>query len=204
MTMPEKTKVLFLDRDGTINVDLIGNYVTEFEQFRLIPKSDEAILLARNAGFKIVIVTNQAGIAKGIVSEQRVQAINNYMQSLLAERGASFDLSYYAPYHPKFPHPKYDAYKSWRKPEIGMVQQALRDFQEMGLEVDKNDSYFIGDKQVDVLCGMRAGLRQILVRTGHGEEAICREKETLPEYFADDLYDAVTNYILPKYSGKDA
>jgi len=197
--MPVKTKVLFLDRDGTINVDLIGNYVTEIEQFQLIPKADEAIALARNAGFKIVIVSNQAGIAKGIVTEERINEINAHLQSRLQAAGTKFDLCYFAPYHPNYPNPKYDIYKSWRKPEIGMVEQALQDFQEMGLDVEKNHSYFIGDKQVDVLCGKRARLRQVLVRTGHGEVAVCQEKETHPEYIANDLYDAVANYILPKY-----
>ncbi|ACF14131.1 hydrolase, HAD-superfamily, subfamily IIIA [Chloroherpeton thalassium ATCC 35110] len=202
--MSIKAKVLFLDRDGTINEDLIGGYVTELDQFRLIPKSDEAIALARKAGFKIVIVSNQACLAKGMASEEKINAVNAYMQSLLIKNGASYDLCYFAPYHPKYPHPKYDAYKSWRKPETGMVAQALQDFQKMGLEVDKNDSYFIGDKQVDVLCGKRSGLRQILVRTGHGEVDACREKDTHPEFIADDLYDAVANYILPKYSGGNA
>jgi D-glycero-D-manno-heptose 1,7-bisphosphate phosphatase len=192
----QKIKVLFLDRDGTIIYDKLGDYIRTIEQANLIPNADDAIALAKRAGYKIAIVTNQAAIAKGIITEARVQEINTYMQSMLAPKHAEFDLCYYAPSHPASPNEKYDHLSAWRKPNTGMVEQAIRDFAAQGFEVDKSQSFFIGDKQVDVECGIRAGLRPILVLTGYGETEKCREKNTPPEFIADDIYAAVTKHIL--------
>lgn len=196
--MPEKVKVLFLDRDGTIIYDRLGDYITRVDQAHMIPGADDAIAKAKMAGFKIVIVSNQAGIAKGIVSKQVVEEINAYMQGMLSLKDAKYDFCYFAPYHPDYPNQEYEPYKTWRKPNIGMVVQAIQDMAKLGLEVDVEESYFIGDKQVDVACGIRAGLRPILVMTGYAEENECREKNTVPEYVAKDLYDAIVNYILPQ------
>ena len=190
-----KVKVLFLDRDGTINRD-IGTYVTTREQFQLIEGTEAAIALARQAGYQIVIVTNQAGIAKGIVTSGQVEDIHRYLNELLAVRGAAFDRSYYCPTHPDYPNPEYDRFAWCRKPNTGMVDRAVADYLASGFEVDKSQSFFIGDKTVDVECGLRAGLRPILVRTGHGEEVLCRERGIEPEFVADNLYQAITGYIL--------
>ena len=193
--MGRKLKVLFLDRDGTINRD-IGTYVTTREQFELIDGADRAIALARQAGYQIVIITNQAGIAKGIVTPEQVEDIHLYLNELLAQSGGSFDHSYYCPTHPDYPHPEYDRFAWCRKPETGMVDQAVADYCAAGFEVDKSCSFFIGDKTVDVECGLRAGLRPVLVRTGHGEEELCREKGIVPEFVADNLLHAITGYVL--------
>lgn len=197
--MLQKTKVLFLDRDGTINQDL-GTYVATREDFVLIDRADEAIAAARSAGFRIVIITNQAGIARGIVSAEQVEDVNRYLNELLALKGTSYDRCYYCPSHPDYPHPEYDRFIECRKPSPRMVEQAVADFLGDGIEVDMSGSFFIGDKLVDVECGRRAGLRTILVRTGHNEEALCLERGVLPEHVADDLYRAVADYILPSLS----
>lgn len=190
-----KTKVLFLDRDGTIIYD--SHYIRTVEQVNFIDGADNAMALAKQAGFKIVVVTNQAGIAKGIVTEAEVQEINAAMQSRLLEKHAGYDLLYYCPYHPDYRHPEYDKFQSWRKPETGMVEQAVSDFAVMGLEVDRSASYFIGDKQVDVACGLRSGVRPILVMTGYGEADKCVSRNTPPEFIAKDLTEAILTYILP-------
>lgn len=193
--MGRKLKVLFLDRDGTINRD-IGTYVTTREQFELIDGADTAIALARQAGYQIVIITNQAGIAKGIVTPEQVEDIHLYLNELLARSGGSVDYSYYCPTHPDYPHPEYDRLAWCRKPETGMVDRAVADYCAAGFEVDKSCSFFIGDKTVDVECGLRAGLRPILVRTGHGEEELCLEQGIVPEFVADNLLHAITGYVL--------
>lgn len=193
--MVRKVKVLFLDRDGTINCD-VGTYVATREQFRLIDGVGVAIALAKQAGYEIVIITNQAGIAKGIVTPEQVEDIHVYLNELLALKNTSFDRSYYCPTHPDFPHSEYDRFAWCRKPETGMVDQAVADYLAAGFEVDKTQSFFIGDKTVDIECGLRAGLRPILVRTGHGEEALCRERRITPEFVADNLYQAITEYVL--------
>lgn len=191
----EKVKVLFLDRDGTINKDQ-GEYVATREQMVLIERAGEAIALARRAGFRIVVVTNQAGIARGITTIEQVEDINRYLNELLSAAGASYDRCYFCPSHPGHPHPEYDRYMDCRKPSTGMVDQAVSDFLEDGFAVERSESFFIGDKTIDIECGLRAGLRTILVRTGHNEEELCREKNITPEFVADNLFDAVAGYVL--------
>lgn len=197
--MGQRVKVLFLDRDGTINRDL-GTYVSSRDTFVLIDRADEAIAIARDAGFKIVIITNQAGIARGIVTAGQVEDINNYLNELLALKRTAFDRCYYCPAHPNHPHPEYDKHIDCRKPSPRMVEQAIADFRSEGVEVDLAGSFFIGDKTIDVECGLRAGVRPILVRTGHNEEQLCVERGIVPEHVADDLYHAVTGYIMPQLS----
>ena len=188
-------KVLFLDRDGTINQDT-GSYISTKEQLVLIDRADEAIALAKRAGFRIVIISNQAGIARGIATVEQVEEVNRYLNLLLSAKNASFDRCYYCPYHPEYPHPDYDRFMDCRKPATGMVEQAIGDFLAEGLVVDRSASFFVGDKTLDVECGMRAGMRSVLVRTGHNEEKLCIERNIIPEFVADDLYKAVTEYIL--------
>ena len=193
--MVQKIKVLFLDRDGTINKDT-GSYIASREQLQLIDRADEAIALARNAGFRIVIVSNQAGIARGIATVEQVEEVNRYLNELLSLKNAGFDRCYYCPFHPEYPHPDYDRFIDYRKPATGMVELAINDFLAEGFIVDRGASFFVGDKTIDVECGLRAGLRPVLVRTGHNEEALCLMQNIIPEFVADDLYTAVTEYIL--------
>jgi len=193
--MVQTIKVLFLDRDGTINQDT-GSYIYTREQLLLIDRADEAIALAKSAGFRIVIVTNQAGIARGIATVEQVEEVNDYLNELLLLNNAGFDRCYYCPYHPEYPHPDYDRFIEFRKPATGMVERAIEDFLAEGLIVDRRASFFIGDKTLDVECGIRAGLRSVLVRTGHNEEELCMQRNIIPEFIADDLYKAVTEYIL--------
>lgn len=188
-------KVLFLDRDGTINRDL-GTYVATPEQFVLIDRAGEAIAMAKEAGFHIVIITNQAGIARGITSVEQVEAVHRYLNELLSRWGVSYDLCYYCPSHPDHPHPEYDRFLDCRKPGTGMVDRAIEEFRAMGLEVDRDRSYFIGDKVVDVECGHRSSLKTVLVRTGHGEEELCVRRGLRPDIVADDLYAAIAGHIL--------
>jgi D-glycero-D-manno-heptose 1,7-bisphosphate phosphatase len=193
--MVQTIKVLFLDRDGTINQDT-GSYIFTKEQLILIDRADEAIALAKRAGFHIVIISNQAGIARGIATVEQVEDVNRYLNELLLAQNAGFDRCYYCPYHPEYPHPEYDRFMEFRKPSTGMVEQAIDDFFSEGLIVDRCASFFVGDKTIDVECGMRAGLRPVLVRTGHNEEELCLRRNIIPEFVADDLYKAVTEHIL--------
>ncbi|MDX2129409.1 MAG: HAD family hydrolase [Chloroherpetonaceae bacterium] len=191
-----KKSALFLDRDGTIIEDQIGGYIRTIEQVTLIPEAAASIAQAKSAGFLIVVVSNQSGIAKGIVSKAKVDEINAYMQSELKKGGGEAHRIYYAPYHPEYPKVEFEAYKSWRKPETGMIEQAVLDFQKEDVDIDLSSSYFIGDKQIDIECGKKAKVKTILVKTGYSEFEACVKNNTLPDFVAENLAEGIRNFVL--------
>lgn len=157
-----KQSVLFLDRDGTINIDIGPKYVSEPSQIALIPGSGRAIVAAQKSGFKIGIITNQAGVAKGFTKPEAFAAIHARLEQLIAlEAGVAsfkFDDIRICMHHP-------NDQCGCRKPKSQMLEEALS-----SLTADHERSFFIGDKETDLICARRAGIRSILVRTGHGAQ----------------------------------
>lgn len=155
-----KQKAIFLDRDGTIN-RYVG-YLTEPEQFELLPGAAEAIRRINNSGYLAIVVTNQPGIAQGRLTRQTLQIIHNKMETLLGQEGAFLNRIYYCPHHPdkgfegEIPELKIDC--SCRKPKTGMLQQAAKDF-----NIDLKASWMIGDSQRDIQTGQNAGCHTALV-----------------------------------------
>ena len=155
--MTNTPPVIGLDRDGVINVDL-GTYVTRPEDFEPIPGSLEAIRMIRKKGYDVVILTNQAGIHKGIMDPADVDIIHNYMLQLLGQAGCpSINGLYYAT-----TNLKEDIYA---KPNIGMFKRAAA---EVG--VKWTNGVYVGDKITDLKAATKAKARPVLVRTGHGSE----------------------------------
>jgi D-glycero-D-manno-heptose 1,7-bisphosphate phosphatase len=153
------TPVIGLDRDGTINED-IGTYVTKPEQFKPIPGSLEAIKMIRDKGYDVVILTNQAGIMKGICDAVDVDVVHNYMLQLLGEVGCkSINGLYYSTTNLKD-----DIYA---KPNIGMFKRAAAE-----IGVDWKNGVYVGDKITDLKAAVKAKTRPVLLRTGHGKETI--------------------------------
>jgi D-glycero-D-manno-heptose 1,7-bisphosphate phosphatase len=151
------TPVIGLDRDGTINVD-IGTYVTKPEQFTPIEGSLEAVKMIRNKGYDVVILTNQAGITKGIMDPVDVDIVNNYMLELLWNIGCkSINGLYYST-----SNLKEDVYA---KPNTGMFKRASAE-----IGVDWKNGVYVGDKISDLKAAIKAKAKPILVRTGHGAE----------------------------------
>ena len=138
-------KAVFLDRDGTIARDV--PYCSRPEDFELLPGAAEAIRLLNEYGFKVVIVTNQSGIARGYFTERMLARIHDKMQKELAKQGAHVDAIYYCPHHP-------DDNCDCRKPKPKMVLQAAVD-----LDIDLNQSYVIGDSEMDIELARRAGCK---------------------------------------------
>ncbi|MDZ7361902.1 MAG: D-glycero-beta-D-manno-heptose 1,7-bisphosphate 7-phosphatase [candidate division KSB1 bacterium] len=178
-------RAVFLDRDGTINEEI--NYLSRPEQLRLLDGAAEAIRLLNQAGFKVVIVTNQAGVARGYFSEETVQEIHRALENLLGENGAHVDAVYYCPHHPDAGHGVYKTDCQCRKPRPGMLEKAAA---ELGL--DLRQAFVIGDKISDLQAGRAVGCQNILVRTGYGLES---EKQFSacdwqPDWIADNLLEA--------------
>ena len=152
--------VAFLDRDGTINHPAApGEYIESWDEFRFLPRAPEAIGLLRKAGMRIVVVTNQRGVALGRMSAESVEDLHHRMAAELAERGVVLDAVYYCPHALE----RCDC----RKPQPGMLLRAARELPDMDLE----RSVMIGDSSTDMEAGARAGCRRILIAATGSEPA---------------------------------
>ncbi len=182
------TRAIFIDRDGTINID--KDYLTEPEGVEFIKGSPEAIKLANELGLRVIIISNQSGVARGIMTLAQVDAVNSRLVAMLGERGAKVDAIYYCPHHPEYG----DRIEcSCRKPGIGMLLRARYEF-----GVDLSRSFVVGDKWSDVKCGENAGSLTSLVRTGYDDYQRCIDAGIKIDYLADDLFDTVTNFVRKK------
>ncbi len=180
-------KAVFLDRDGTINEEV--GYVNHLDRFRLLPRVGEAIRLLNQNGIKVIVVTNQAGVARGYFPESFLHRVHRRMEEELKEKGAYLDGIYYCPHHPEAGEPPYRQKCRCRKPETGLIERAVKDF-----GIDCNKSYVVGDRGADVEFGRRIGAKSILVLTGYGKgewEHFGGEWESKPDFVAEDLYEAV-------------
>lgn len=150
--------VVGLDRDGVINVDR-GEYTWKKQDFEIIPKSLEAVALIRNKGHKIVIITNQGGIGKGLYSEDDVNNLHQHLLDLLGKAGCpSIDGIYFSSTSLKN--------DPWAKPNTGMFKKAAQD----NTSIKWNSGYYVGDKISDLKAAHKIGAKPVLVRTGHGSE----------------------------------
>jgi D-glycero-D-manno-heptose 1,7-bisphosphate phosphatase len=154
---------IFLDRDGTIIRE--ANYLADPERVELLPGAAEGIRRLAAAGFRIVVVSNQSGVARGYFTEVEVLKVNLRLRELLAGEAAKLDGIYWCPHLPDGSQPEYAKDCDCRKPGTGLLTKAVKD-----LHLDLAGSWAIGDKASDVECGKRLGLRTILVLTGYGEK----------------------------------
>jgi D-glycero-D-manno-heptose 1,7-bisphosphate phosphatase len=168
-------RAVFLDRDGTINVE--RDYLHRSEDFAFIPGAPAAIRLLREAGYRIVVVTNQSGIARGYYDEAALHRLHRHMDELLAREGAAVDAWYHCPHHPDGAVDRYRAVCDCRKPLPGMLLQAAAD-----LQIELSASYIIGDKLADVEAGLAAGCRPVLVKTGYGTAEEARVGSDVPVF----------------------
>lgn len=150
----------FLDRDGTINLE--KEYLYRIEELEFVPGAPQAIRLLNRAGYLVVVVTNQSGVARGYYGEEDVEKLHRHMAALLAGAGARVDAWLYCPHHPDG-RGSYAIPCSCRKPLPGMLREAARRF-----SIDLQRSVMIGDKLIDVQAARAAGCRPVLVRSGHG------------------------------------
>lgn len=186
-----KNKAFFLDRDGTINED--RGYISDKYEIYIYPRSIEALKLIKSKGYLIVVVTNQAGVAKGYMTEQKVKEINDHFVSQLADAKIEIDALYYCPFHPEYDgNKKYKKESFLRKPEPGMLIKAAQEF-----KINLNESYMIGDKISDIEAGKKAGCETVLVKTGFGQKSLedLRFIDLKPDYVAEDLYDGVRKIL---------
>jgi D-glycero-D-manno-heptose 1,7-bisphosphate phosphatase len=161
---------VFLDRDGTLMDEV--NFCRDPADVRAIPGAAKRLARLRELGWAIVVITNQSGIGRGIISLEQYEAVH---AELLRQLNSQVDAAYFAPDVPPNITPR-------RKPGIGMVEEAVRD---LGLDLTR--AYFIGDKKIDVECGHNAGMPSFLVRTGYGREIV----DSGAEHEVDSVVDAL-------------
>jgi D-glycero-D-manno-heptose 1,7-bisphosphate phosphatase len=178
---------VFIDRDGTLTEEV--GYVNHPARLRLLPRSAEAIRRLNAAGVAAVVVTNQAGIARGYFGEEVLHAVNAALTAALRHEGARLDGLYVCTHHPTEGEPPFRAACDCRKPRPGLLRRAAA---ELGLDLAR--STMVGDKPSDLVPGRTVGAAAVLVLTGYGlGEWEYRRKtfETEPDHVASDLLDAV-------------
>ncbi len=178
-------KAVFLDRDGTINKEV--TYLYRPEDLVILPGVPEAVKILRDNGFCILVVTNQAGIARGYYTVEHMHRLHRYLNEQLKRDGAWIDAFYYCPHHPEHGIGEYRKVCRCRKPDTGMFEMAEREY-----EIDKNHSYMIGDKRIDVQAGHNYGIRSILVGTGYGRE----EREKSRRQGEEPFYDFYSETLM--------
>ena len=178
---------VFLDRDGTINLD--KGYFYRPEDFEFEDGAVEAIRQLNQAGYKIFVVSNQAGIALGHFNETQVEALHEWLGAELGKQEAYIDGFYYCPHHAQLGVGRYKTVCDCRKPAPGLLLKAAKEW-----NLDMSRSFMVGDHNSDVEAGRAAGVRPIFVRTGHGPQEEAKVAADILK--ADNLYQAVTQYIL--------
>ncbi len=173
-------RVVFIDRDGVINVDPIGDYIKSWDQFRFEEGALDALKKITDLGLEIILISNQAGIGDGVYPESELWNIHANMLKVFEANGIKIRGAHYC-LHGK------NAGCKCRKPEIGLFQKAVD-----GLIYDPLKTYFIGDKSTDIEAGQRFGIKTIFVRTGHGtfdEKKL--DPRHMPDFIVNRLSDAV-------------
>ena len=179
------TRAVFLDRDGTLIEE--SGYLERLERMVFFPYTVDAVRALNRAGFLVVVITNQAGIARGIVKESFVAEAHQAISDTLARGGARIDAYYYCPHYKTGVVEAYVKECDCRKPQPGMLLRAAKD-----LDIDLSRSFGVGDRWHDVGAAQAAGARGVLVRTGLGRREEAKpEPETTPAAIVDTLADAV-------------
>jgi D-glycero-D-manno-heptose 1,7-bisphosphate phosphatase len=180
-------RAIFLDRDGTVS-DEVG-YLNHVSRLRVYPWSGAAIRSINDSRLLAILVTNQAGVARGYFEEEMIGRVHARLAEELAVEGARLDAIYYCPHHPTAGKPPYRQDCACRKPRPGMLERAASEH-----DIDLRASYVIGDKYTDVQMAHDVGAKGVLVMTGYGRGELEHQSESwkgTPDFIAADLVSAV-------------
>ena len=168
-----KKPAVFLDRDGVLTEE--RSYVTELEDLHIFPYAKQCIKEIKEKGYYAIVITNQSAVARGMLSEEKLQMMNEYLQKEI-----DVDAVYYCPHHSEGTIEKYTRICECRKPKIGLLLKAVERF-----EIDLTRSYMVGDRASDILMGQRAGIKTILLESGYGTARL--EQAVTPDVICQDL-----------------
>jgi len=184
---------VFLDRDGTLNED--PGYLGDPSKVKLYDDVGSALAVLKNDfHFKLIVLSNQSGIARGLVTEEDVISVNNKINELLHPYRVQIDKFYFCPSHPEFSSLEEC---ECRKPSPKMLLDAAEEF-----SIDLSQSYFIGDAKTDIECAMQAGVKSILVKTGYGKEhlSLLFQENKIPNFAAENFREAV-DFLIHDFNG---
>jgi len=184
-------RAVFIDRDGTISEEV--GYVNHPSRFRVFPYSAQAIKFLNQNGWLAIVVTNQAGVARGYFSEEMITTVHNELTRQLNKDGAQLDQIYYCAHHPTVGEPPYRVDCDCRKPRAGLIHRAVRDF-----DIDLAKSWMIGDRYSDVKLALNAGLHSAFVLSGYGRGEWEFQRQSWsdpPELVCENLLEAVESIV---------
>lgn len=193
-------QAVFIDRDGTISEEV--GYINHLSRFRLFPYAATAIKHLHNAGYLVILVTNQAGVARGYFSEEMVHTIHQKMTEELAAGGAALDAIYYCAHHPSVGEAPYRLDCDCRKPKPGLLQRAAHEF-----NIDLANSWMVGDRYSDLELAVNAGVKSVLVLSGYGRgewEHHSQNWTIQPDLVAEDLGQAARLLSERKVAGANS
>jgi D-glycero-D-manno-heptose 1,7-bisphosphate phosphatase len=186
-----KQRAVFMDRDGTISEEV--GYVNHPTRYKVFAYSPQAVRLLNNKGWLAVLVTNQAGVARGYFTEDMISAVHDSLKAELEREGGRLDAIYYCAHHPSVGEPPYRFDCDCRKPKPGLIQRAASE-----LDIDISNSWMIGDRYSDIELARNAGVRSAFVLSGYGRGEWEYQRATWkhqPDLVAEDLLEAVTKII---------
>ena len=186
-----KRPAVFIDRDGTISEEV--GYVNHPSRYRVFPYAAEAVKLLNEAGWLAVLVTNQAGVARGYFKEELIGEVHKVLAAELGRGGARLDAVYYCPHHPTVGEPPYRFDCDCRKPRPGLIRRAAAD---LGVELAR--SWMVGDRYSDTELARNAGVRAAFVLTGYGRGEYEHQSHAWrhrPDLVAENLLEAVKKIV---------
>jgi D-glycero-D-manno-heptose 1,7-bisphosphate phosphatase len=189
-----KRPAVFMDRDGTISEEV--GYVNHPSRYRVFPFSAEAVRLLHERGWLAILVTNQAGVARGYFTEDLINEVHGVLQEELDRAGARLDAIYYCAHHPSVGRPPFRLDCDCRKPRPGLIRRAAEEF-----DIDLAKSWMIGDRYSDIELAHNAGVRSAFVLTGYGRgewEYQRPDWKHEPELIAENLLEAVRKIVLSR------
>ena len=182
-----KRRAVFIDRDGTISEEV--GYINHPSRFRVFPFSSAAIKLLNESGWLAIVVTNQAGVARGYFSEEMIQTVHEGLRRDLEMDGARLDAIYYCAHHPSVGEPPYRFDCDCRKPKPGLISRAVEEF-----DIDPSSSWMVGDRYSDIELARNAGIHSAFVMTGYGRGEWEHQQSTWqhqPDLISENLLETV-------------
>jgi len=186
-----KQRAVFIDRDGTISEEV--GYINHPSRFHVFPYSAPAIKLLNESGWLAIVVTNQAGVARGYFSEEMIKSVHEQLKQDLENNGARLDAIYYCAHHPSAGEPPYRLDCDCRKPKPGLIRQAA---EELGIDLEK--SWMVGDRYSDVELARNAGVHSAFVMSGYGPGEWEHQRGSWkyqPDLISENLLEAVAAII---------